>query len=150
MADAVFHTVIEACHHSWVCGLSLGKSASTLSMCMKLAIGTTSVFDVEPQGKQLICLAYGHGNITACINDGLANPMAEDPSPDDVPPNAALICIAVGRWPFLFVIAVEDIKAGASLACAHRTEHIVPASSVCLSVPMHLAARSWTHSFDAT
>ena len=40
--------------------------------------------------------------------------MSETPDPDavDVAANVALVPIAVGRWPFLFIVAIEDIEAG--------------------------------------
>ena len=65
------------------------------------------------QGQELSCLGYGCGNITAAVNDGRADPMAA--SRDDVndkAPNVALMCIAVGSWPFNFMVAIEDIEEG--------------------------------------
>ena len=40
--------------------------------------------------------------------------MSEDPDPDavDMAANVALVPIAVGRWPFLFIVAIKDIEAG--------------------------------------
>ena len=63
------------------------------------------------QGWELSCLGYGCGNITAAVNDGRADPLGAD-SDDDRKPNVALVPIAVGSWPFLFMAAIEDIEAG--------------------------------------
>ena len=65
------------------------------------------------QDQTLGCLAYMNGNILACINDGIADPMSDEPdSSADEDPNTQLVCIAVGRWPFMFVVATEDIAPG--------------------------------------
>ena len=67
---------------------------------------------VSAQGQTLSCLGYGCSNLTAAINNGRANPFASDPDPNDREANVALTCMAVGNWPFLFVVAVKDISAG--------------------------------------
>ena len=80
------------------------------------------------QGKQLCCLALGFGNITAAINDGQADPLAKECSDDssDVDANVALVAIAVGNWPFLFVVATKDIAAGDffSLCLCHACMYV--------------------------
>ena len=70
------------------------------------------------QEQTLGCLAYMNGNILSCINDGIADPMSDEPdSSADQDPNTQLVCIAVGRWPFMFVVAIEDIKPRKILIC---------------------------------
>ena len=65
------------------------------------------------QKQELACLAFMNGNILACINDGCADPFeAEAEPPEDQLANVELIPIAVGKWPFLFVIATADIDRG--------------------------------------
>ena len=67
------------------------------------------------QDQPLCCLAYMNGNILACINDGVADPMSDEPDRDA---NTQLVCIAVGCWPFMFVVATHDIEPGQVLICA--------------------------------
>lgn len=39
--------------------------------------------------------------------------MSEEPDESlDKPANAQLVCIAVGRWPFMFMVATDDIEPG--------------------------------------
>lgn len=65
------------------------------------------------QDQPLSCLAYMNGNILACINDGVADPMSRRPDTRaDRAANTQLVCIAVGRWPFMFVVATQDIEPG--------------------------------------
>ena len=71
------------------------------------------------QNKPLACLAYMTGNILSCVNDGCARPFQEEEDepwtedqPQDRPPNVMLVAVAVGNWPFLFVVATNDIAAG--------------------------------------
>lgn len=83
------------------------RTVVTLDMC-----------DFILQDQPLVCLAYMNGNILACINDGIADPMSDEPvSSADEDPNTQLVCIAVGRWPFMFVVATEDIAPGTLLVC---------------------------------
>ena len=67
------------------------------------------------QNETLSCLAYMNGNILSCINDGCADPFNPEDHPHDKPANVQLVAIAVGRWPFMFVVAVKDIKKGQSV-----------------------------------
>lgn len=56
-----------------------------------------------------------NGNILSCINDGCANPFNPEDHPDhpdDKPANVQLVTIAVGKWPFMFVVAINNIKKG--------------------------------------
>ena len=54
-----------------------------------------------------------NGKILTCINDGSAYPMSEEPDESlDKPANAQVVCIAVGRWPFMFMVATDDIEPG--------------------------------------
>lgn len=60
-----------------------------------------------------------NGNITACINDGCADPLKEDDdslsevdAPKDMPANVDLVPVAVGNWPFVFVVTISNIAAG--------------------------------------
>lgn len=58
------------------------------------------------------------GNILSCINDGCARPFQEEAEhetvdqPQDRPANVALVAVAVGKWPFMFVVATNEIAAG--------------------------------------
>lgn len=70
-----------------------------------------------------------NGNILSCINDGVAEPFRdkedplsdeEDPlkdedQPQDKPANVALVAVAVGNWPFMFVVAMSQIAQGSML-----------------------------------
>ena len=104
------------------------------------------------------------GNILSCINDGCARPYQEeeDPStedqPQDRPANVALVAVAVGNWPFMFVVAKNDIAAGqlgvtckgwghgkrasCTHACSNRSYTInlthVPCDSLLLSILQNL------------
>ena len=51
-----------------------------------------------------------------CCHQRWADSMAIEPLPNDAdrPPNVALIPIAVGRWPVLFMVAIQELKAGMS------------------------------------
>ena len=76
------------------------------------------------QDKPLACLAYMTGNILSCINDGCARPFREEDQPwtedqpQDRPANVALVAVAVGNWPFMFVVAIHEIAAGqVGVAC---------------------------------
>ncbi len=64
------------------------------------------------QGQHLVCSGFGFGNILASINDGAADAMSTKPSDKDRAANVQLLPVAVGRWPFLFLVASEDIKPG--------------------------------------
>jgi len=71
------------------------------------------------QDQPLCCLAYMNGNILACINDGVADPMSDEPDCSaNRDANTQLVCIAVGCWPFMFVVATHDIEPGQVLICA--------------------------------
>ena len=50
----------------------------------------------------------------ACINDGSADPFSASPGRKmlDRAPNVRLLPVAVGSWPFLFVVTLEDIQPG--------------------------------------
>ena len=105
----------DACMHTCPDLIHTNRVGKFLVSHVQLGIMTCSVqCRCWLQGEPLSCLAYGHGNITACINDGLGDPMSEAPDPDavDMAANVALVPIAVGRWPFLFIVAIEDIEAG--------------------------------------
>ncbi|DBA94449.1 TPA: hypothetical protein ACH3X1_002044 [Trebouxia sp. C0004] len=76
----------------------------------------SDIYHTVLKDQTLGCLAYMNGNILACINDGIADPMSDEPDPSaDKDPNTQLVCIAVGRWPFMFVVATEDIAPRAEL-----------------------------------
>ena len=60
-----------------------------------------------------------NGNITACINDGCADPFKEDDDslseeegPKDMPANVDLVEVAIGKWPFVFVVTISEVAAG--------------------------------------
>ena len=72
------------------------------------------------QGQQLTCSGFGFGNILAAVNDGCADPMSFQGSQLDRPPNVQLLPVAVGRWPFLFMVACQDIEPG-----THKVPHSV-------------------------
>ena len=67
------------------------------------------------QGQQLVCSGFGFGNILAAVNDGRADPLSFQESQLDRPPNVQLLQVAVGRWPFLFMVACQDIEPGTRL-----------------------------------
>ena len=69
------------------------------------------------QGQHLICSGFGYSNMLANINDGRADAMCLQPSDQDRPANVQLLPVAVGRWPFLFVVACDDIEPGGVLPC---------------------------------
>ena len=48
----------------------------------------------------------------AIINDGAADPMGNPSSPENRSENVLLMPIAIGRWPFLFVVTTRRIEAG--------------------------------------
>ncbi|KAL0041378.1 hypothetical protein WJX79_001252 [Trebouxia sp. C0005] len=82
----------------------------------------SDIYQTVLKDQPLVCLAYMNGNILACINDGIADPMSDEPvSSADEDPNTQLVCIAVGRWPFMFVVATEDIAPGAELFLSYGT-----------------------------
>ena len=67
------------------------------------------------------------GNILSCINDGCARPFRGDDEPwtedqpEDRPANVVLIAVAVGNWPFLFVVATKGIAAGQLASCLQNS-----------------------------
>ena len=72
--------------------------------------------------------------------------MSEEPDPAavDVAANVALIPVAVGKWPFLFVVALEDIAAGTSLALT--SGHCMPVRcSLATGFPAHAAGQFQAH-----
>lgn len=69
------------------------------------------------QGQQLVCSGFGYGNILAMVNDGCADPMSFQASHLDRAANVQLLPVAVGRWPFLFMVACQDVEPGIHLAC---------------------------------
>ncbi|KAL3162801.1 hypothetical protein ABBQ32_009259 [Trebouxia sp. C0010 RCD-2024] len=80
------------------------------------------IYEDSLKNKPLACLAYMNGNITACINDGCADPLKEDDdslsevdAPKDMPANVDLVPVAVGNWPFVFVVTISNIAAGEEL-----------------------------------
>ena len=86
---------------------------------MLMAVGLSNM---DVQGQQLVCSAFGCGNLLARINDGCADPMSPSPSPSqhlDRPANVRLLPVAVGNWPFLFVVTLEALKAGDATASLH-------------------------------
>ena len=48
----------------------------------------------------------------ANINDGRSDAMSIQSHKQDRPANVQLLPVAVGRWPFLFVVACENIEPG--------------------------------------
>ena len=98
------------------------------------------------QNKPLACLAYMNGNITACINDGCADPFKEDDDslseeegPKDMPANVDLVEVAIGKWPFVFVVTISKVAAGQ--LCADLEAGPSPIASVY----MHLCLLSRVH-----
>ena len=68
------------------------------------------------QGQQLVCSGFGYGNLLANVNDGCADPVSFQTSELDRPANVWLLPVAVGRWPFLFMVASQDIEPGTYMA----------------------------------
>ena len=64
------------------------------------------------QGHQLLCSGFGCSNILAGINDGRVDPMSLTPNTKDRPANVQLLPVAVGRWPFLFMVTSDAVTAG--------------------------------------
>ena len=82
------------------------------------------------QGQQLVCSGFGYGNILASVNDGCIDPMSFQPNAQDRPANVWLLPVAVGRWPFLFMVASQDIELGTHMACMpqqqeNKTEYMI-------------------------
>lgn len=63
----------------------------------------------------------------ARINDGCADPFSSSPERKELDraPNVRLLPVAVGSWPFLFVVTVEDIQPG-MFAALDVWLHIAP------------------------
>ena len=76
------------------------------------------------QGQQLVCSGFGYGNILANVNDGSVEPMSFRASELDRPANVQLLPVAVGRWPFLFIVASQDIEPGIHIACLPQQHHL--------------------------
>jgi hypothetical protein len=70
------------------------------------------------QGQQLMCSGFGCSNMLACVNDGQADPMSAEASKRDRAANVQLLPVAVGRWPFLFMVTSEDVTPGGCVDCS--------------------------------
>jgi len=81
----------------------------------------------------LHCLAYMNGNILAYINDGAADPMAEDPDYEGPDANVQLVAVAIGRFPFMFVVATKDIEAGNVFGISTESASSVPGAKMAKS-----------------
>ena len=79
------------------------------------------------QGHQLICSGFAAGNLLARINDGCADPFLANPDCKELDrlPNVRLLPVAVGSWPFLFVVTLEDIQPGIFAALEAYTHNVV-------------------------